>query len=63
MSEKGEDLLKYITAQMIEYIEKPSEERKKMAALRKEEWSRRWFGMVPVAVKIAIEKWKRRKSI
>lgn len=62
MSEKGEELLKYITTQMIEYIEKPREERQKSAAMRREDWSRRWFGMVPLSMKMTMGKWKQRQN-
>ncbi|MHA0857824.1 YqzE family protein [Paenibacillus sp. CMAA1364] len=40
-------LVKYITEQVVTYIETPKEERK---IKQKEPWSMKWFGMIPIGV-------------
>lgn len=51
---KGDELVKYITEQVVSYMETPREERKRMRVERRsrarESWERRWFGMLPMAV-------------
>jgi hypothetical protein len=52
---KSEDLIKYITEQVITYIETPAEIRKenrKSMRSQKEAWSSKWFGMVPFAIQM-----------
>ncbi|WP_454190466.1 YqzE family protein [Paenibacillus sp. Marseille-Q7038] len=46
---KGNDLIRYITEQVVEHMEKPKEERKSLRK-RKEPWQTRWFGMLPLGV-------------
>jgi len=43
----GNEYLQYLTEQLVEYIDKPAEERKqakKIAKAQKEQWLLRWFG-------------------
>lgn len=46
---KGNDLIRYITEQVVEHMEKPKEERKSTRK-RKEPWQTKWFGMLPLGV-------------
>lgn len=46
---KGNDLIRYITEQVVDYMEKPREERKSTRK-RKEPWQTKWFGMLPLGV-------------
>ncbi|ANY70034.1 YqzE family protein [Paenibacillus algorifonticola] len=57
----GDDLIKYVTVQVVEYMEKPKGERKQMKASAKairEPWLTRWFGWGPVSLMM----WWRGKS-
>lgn len=44
---KGNDLVKYVTEQIVHYVEQPIEQRreaKKIARASREPWLVRWFG-------------------
>ncbi|MBD7967097.1 YqzE family protein [Paenibacillus gallinarum] len=59
---KGNDLIRYITEQVVEHMEKPKEERKS-SRKRKEPWQTKWFGMLPFGVSMwASEKKKEVRS-
>lgn len=53
---KSDDLVKFITQQVVTYIDKPSEDRKRQRAERraapKEPMGYRWFGMLPLAFRL-----------
>lgn len=52
---KTEDFVKYVTVQLVKYIDTPKEVRRQHRAIRKEmreHWSVRWFGMVPLSLSI-----------
>lgn len=49
---KSNDLIKYITQQVVTYMGTPKETRKASRAQKKEHWGVRWFGMVPVSMKM-----------
>lgn len=57
---KGEDLVKYITEQVVTYIETPKSVRKaqriERKTKRKEPWANHWFGMLPVAVSVWVHR-------
>lgn len=46
---KGNDLIRYMTEQVVDYMGKPKEERKSTRK-RKEPWQTKWFGMLPLGV-------------
>lgn len=49
----GNDLIKYVTVELVNYIEKPRDERKQTKASAKalrEHWLTRWFGWGPISV-------------
>lgn len=51
MAGKGEELLKYLTERVVTYMETPRGERKRQSQSR-EQWSSRWFGMIPMSLRI-----------
>ncbi|WP_435921597.1 YqzE family protein [Paenibacillus sp. DYY-L-2] len=48
---KGDELVKYITERVVDYVETPRDIRKEKARL-KESWSSRWFGMIPFSISL-----------
>ncbi|MEW9700346.1 YqzE family protein [Paenibacillus sp. SI8] len=58
---KSDDLVKYITQQVVTYMETPKDVRKSAKASHKEQrenWQTRWFGMLPLATRMVIEQTK-----
>jgi hypothetical protein len=51
MSQKSEELLKFITKQLVTYMGMPKEERRERQR-RREHWTYRWFGMIPVSLRM-----------
>jgi hypothetical protein len=60
MAEKADELVRYITKRVVNYMETPKEERKQHRELRrtKEAWMFRWFGIVPFALSMWLEQRK-----
>lgn len=50
-----QDYLKYLIRMFVQYVETPQEERKKQTIPR-ERWSSRWFGVIPMAIKMLFMK-------
>ncbi|MEW9672803.1 YqzE family protein [Ammoniphilus sp. 3BR4] len=50
---KSNDMVKYLTQEFVKYIDTPKTERKKRP---KERWSSRWFGMIPMAIRMFIQR-------
>lgn len=48
---KGDELVKYITERVVDYVETPREIRRERSK-GKEPWSRRWFGMIPSSISL-----------
>lgn len=48
---KGDELVKYITERVVDYVETPREIRRERSKV-KEPWSRRWFGMIPFSISL-----------
>ncbi|MBY0201928.1 MULTISPECIES: YqzE family protein [Paenibacillus] len=61
---KSDELVKYITQRVVHYIDTPKDERKERRAQsrRREPWSMKWFGMIPFAVSLWVDKKKRRSK-
>ncbi|WP_438448662.1 YqzE family protein [Gorillibacterium sp. sgz5001074] len=58
---KSDDLVKYITQQVVTYIDTPREVRRQMrqerrSKRREEPWSSRWFGLLPLSLKLIFGK-------
>jgi hypothetical protein len=52
---KSDELVKYVTVQLLHYMETPREIRKQTRANQKvvrEPWKYRWFGMLPLAIQM-----------
>ncbi|MCR8631168.1 YqzE family protein [Paenibacillus radicis (ex Xue et al. 2023)] len=52
---KSDELVKYVTEQLLHYMETPREVRKQVRANQREvreHWKYRWFGMLPVAIQM-----------
>ncbi|HTG69264.1 MAG TPA: YqzE family protein [Candidatus Udaeobacter sp.] len=50
---KGDEYVKYMTEQLVTYLETPREERKQIrtsAKARREPWLTRWFGFGPMSI-------------
>jgi hypothetical protein len=54
---KGDELVKFITEQVVTYIETPKEVRrqaKEISKEYKESWKVHWFGMLPFAISMMV---------
>ncbi|TYP73733.1 YqzE family protein [Paenibacillus methanolicus] len=57
-----DDLIKYVTQQVVTYIDTPEEERRQKrqaAKAAREPWLTKWFGMAPVGIALW---WRARKD-
>ena len=55
----GNDYLKFMTEQVISYMELPSEEKRKRKEAQKRDaslYANKWFGMLPFTLKIMFHK-------
>ncbi|CRF29081.1 Uncharacterised protein [Mycobacterium tuberculosis] len=62
---KSDELVKYVTQQVVKYIGTPKEVRKQVRADRKagrEPWQYRWFGMLPFALRMWTEPLRRKRG-
>ncbi|MCE5173536.1 YqzE family protein [Paenibacillus profundus] len=59
---KGEDLIKFITQRVVTYIDTPVEARRERKMERKnrvkEPWGTKWFGMMPLGMKMWVGQWR-----
>ena len=56
---KGNDLVKYVTEQIVQYVEQPYEQRKeakKIAKASREPWLVRWFGAGGLSIMLWMKK-------
>lgn len=54
------DWISYLIKRWIHYVETPKEERKEKKEARKEDWSSKWFGMIPFSMKMMLMRVKDR---
>jgi hypothetical protein len=54
------DWITYMIEKMVWFLETPKKDRKAIRSTKKESWSYRWFGMIPMSMKIAAKKVKKR---
>lgn len=52
----SQDLVKFLTQELVKYMETPRHQRKQRT---KETWMMRWFGMIPLSVKMMIHRKRR----
>ncbi|MEF2965412.1 YqzE family protein [Paenibacillus sp. M1] len=58
---KGDELVKYITERVVDYVETPREARRERSK-GKEPWSSRWFGLIPISLSLWVGKIPRRRE-
>lgn len=51
MAAKGDELVKYITERVVDYVETPKEVRRERSR-GKQSWSQTWFGMIPFSISL-----------
>ncbi|SDC25760.1 YqzE-like protein [Paenibacillus sp. UNCCL117] len=57
---KSDELVKYVTERVVRYIDTPREVRRQVRAGRKEAkepWEVRWFGMLPLSIRMWRKRW------
>ncbi|MCI3920930.1 YqzE family protein [Paenibacillus sp. TRM 82003] len=60
---KAEDIVKYVTQKVVEYIDTPSDARKeRRRSKQREPWTTRWFGMIPMSISMLLGTHKRKKA-
>ncbi|HZG55545.1 YqzE family protein [Paenibacillus sp.] len=62
---KGEEIVKYVTQRVVQYIETPSDRRKAERERRKqssEPWTVRWFGLIPMSLSMLLPRRKKAPS-
>lgn len=52
MSKKRDELILYITKQVVTYMDTPKSIRKEEKQRSREHWVTRWFGLMPFSMKI-----------
>jgi hypothetical protein len=50
-----QEYLKYLTKRFVEYVETPGEVRRQRKENR-EDWMTRWFGVIPVSIRMLLRK-------
>jgi hypothetical protein len=61
---KSDELVKYITQQVVTYIDTPRDIRQQAKAMNKEKrenWQTRWFGMLPLAARMLLDQVRPKK--
>lgn len=61
MAKKNDEILKYITEQVVTYLDTPSEVRKQQR-LHREHWTVRWFGLLPLSMSMLFKRKQRAES-
>lgn len=61
MASKGDELVKYITERVVDYVETPREIRKERSKAR-EPWTNRWFGMIPFSISLWVTQIPRKRK-
>ncbi|MBW7474333.1 YqzE family protein [Paenibacillus oenotherae] len=63
MADKSEELIKYMTVQVVQYMETSQEDRRhnrKKAKAAREPWLTRWFGIAPLGITLW---WRNRGTV
>jgi hypothetical protein len=64
MDKEGDELIKFLTEQVVTYFETPKEVRKhakQINKINKENWQSRWFGMLPLAIQMMSQQLRKNK--
>ncbi|USB32200.1 YqzE family protein [Paenibacillus sp. YPG26] len=48
----GDELVKIITEKVVHFVETPKEVRRQEQRNQREPWTRKWFGMIPLAIEM-----------
>ncbi|CAM2949775.1 YqzE family protein [Paenibacillus sediminis] len=59
---KGDELLKYITEQVVTYIDTPKDIRREKRLQTRESWQYRWFGMIPFSIHLWVDRTRLRRE-
>lgn len=59
---KGAELIKYITEQVVTYIDDPKSKKSQLNRQHKEPWQYRWFGLLPMALCLWFDQKDSKKS-
>ncbi len=62
---KGEEIVKYVTQKVVTYIDTPKDQRERQRRERKhrkEPWTVRWFGMIPLAMSMLLRSRRKKTS-
>jgi hypothetical protein len=51
----SDDYVKFLTQKLVKYIDTPKNERKASRAI-KQKWTYRWFGLIPMSLKMIFHK-------
>jgi hypothetical protein len=60
---KRDDYVQYVTEKIVSYYDLPKDKRKQKRLEAKHQrpaWTMRWFGMIPFAMSMWVDQWKRR---
>jgi hypothetical protein len=60
----GEELIKFLAEQVATYVQTPKEVRKhakQIEKANKESWQSRWFGMLPLAIGMVAQQFRKSK--
>jgi hypothetical protein len=62
---KADELVRYITTRVVNYMETPIEERREHRKLHRtrQAWLFRWFGVVPFALSMWLDERKNKKKL
>ncbi|MCR8981055.1 YqzE family protein [Brevibacillus laterosporus] len=52
----SQEYVKYMTKRFVQYLETPKEERRRQRELPREPWSSKWFGAIPMSIKLLFKK-------
>ncbi|MDQ0086694.1 ribonuclease PH [Paenibacillus anaericanus] len=59
---KGDELVKYITERVVDYVETPREIRREQRSKTKEPWANLWFGMIPFSITLWLKRFPTRRK-
>lgn len=56
------DWFNFMLKKLVWYVETPKEERQLLKNMEKQSWDHKWFGLVPFAIKLQMDKARKRFS-
>jgi hypothetical protein len=58
----SQDLIKFLTKEFVQFVDTPKDERlkrKQEKKIQSKSWSHHWFGVLPIALKLALKRKQR----